>query len=58
MSPVMDGQGYENLCFTFWYAAFGTAETTMLYLYKSEPTENMDTSSRSMVNQLLALLSI
>ncbi|KDR22154.1 Apical endosomal glycoprotein [Zootermopsis nevadensis] len=37
LSPVMDGEGYDDLCFTFWYAAFGAGDTTRLHVFKADP---------------------
>jgi len=34
----MHGKGYGELCFTFWYAAFGTGDSTQLHVIKADPS--------------------
>jgi hypothetical protein len=34
----MDGKGYDELCFTFWYAAFGAGDSTQLHVIKADPS--------------------
>jgi hypothetical protein len=37
LSPVIDGMGSDDLCFTFWYFAFGAADSTQLHVLKTDP---------------------
>jgi len=34
----MAGKGYDELCFTFWYAAFGAGDSTQLHVIKADPS--------------------
>jgi hypothetical protein len=37
LSPVIDDMSSDDLCFTFWYFAFGTADSTQLHVLKTDP---------------------
>ncbi|PNF30520.1 hypothetical protein B7P43_G09950 [Cryptotermes secundus] len=37
LSPVIDGMGSDDLCFTFWYFGFGAAGSTQLHVLKTRP---------------------
>jgi hypothetical protein len=36
----MNGKGYDELCFTFWYAAFGASDSTQLHVIKADPSSS------------------
>jgi hypothetical protein len=36
----MNGKGYDELCFTFWYAAFGASDSTQLHVIKADPNSS------------------
>jgi hypothetical protein len=49
LSPVIDNMGSDNLCFTFWYSAFGIGDSTQLHVFKTDPSS----STRQMVSPSL-----
>jgi hypothetical protein len=54
LSPVIDGMGSDDLCFTFWYFAFGAAHSTQLHVIKTEP----GSSTGQMVSTPLRCLAL
>lgn len=54
VSPVIDGMGSDDLCFTFWYFAFGAADSTQLHVLKTEP----DSATGQMVSTPIRCLTL
>jgi hypothetical protein len=46
----MNGKGYDELCFTFWYAAFGSSDSTQLHVIKADPS--------SSTGQMVSILAV